>query len=205
MSGLWQRLIARVNAMTLRERFLLFASVMVVFAALTESLFIAPLNKLQKQRAQQIDQNSEASEAQRTRLEFELQQRRRVRAEELAAEIARVQREIDAVDRDIAALAAGAGDVVALRAVLTRVPRRSDKVALLRVTTTDPVSAPPAGTAASRSGLDITLGGGYLDLMDYLATLEAALPQARWSALRFTAETVPAQASVRIVAPRPAP
>jgi DNA-binding transcriptional ArsR family regulator len=109
MSRLWQRLIAWINGMTLRERFLLFASVMVVFAALTDSLFISPLNKLQKQRALQIDQNSEASEAQRVRLEFELQQRRRVRAEELVAEAARVQLEINAVERDIAALAAGGG------------------------------------------------------------------------------------------------
>jgi hypothetical protein len=38
--------------------------------------------------------------------------------------------------------------------------------------------------------------------MEYLAALEAALPQARWSALRLTAETVPPQLSVRIAAPR---
>jgi hypothetical protein len=54
-------------------------------------------------------------------------------------------------------------------------------------------------------GLDITLAGGYLDLMEYLATLEAALPLARWSALRVSAETAPAQAAVRIVTPRSAP
>ncbi len=206
MKARWERIMSRMNAMTLRERFLLFAVVVVVLGVLTNELFIAPLTRLQGQRAEQIDKSSAAMEVLRSRIEAELAERRRGRVAELGAEIGRVQDELDAVEREIAALSGASSDTAALKAVLTRVLGRTDKVALVRVTTSAPGSAQPAGAgAASGGGLDITLGGGYLDLMEYLASLEVALPQARWSALRFTAETAPAQVTVRIVTTRGGP
>lgn len=199
MKRLWDR----VNALSLRERFLLFATLMGVLGALTDALFIRPLTRLQAQRAEQIEKQSATMDAQRSRLELELAERRRGRAAELQAETARVQAEVDAVEREIAAFSAGAGSGEALRAVLTRVLRRTDKVALLRVATAQGTAAPAAAGAASPAvGLDITLGGGYLDLMEYLGAVEAALPQARWSAVRFTAETSPPQVTVRMLTPR---
>lgn len=199
MRNLWDR----VNAMTLRERFLLFAAVMAVLGALTDMLFIRPLTRLQTQRAEQIEKQSAAMDARRNRLELELAERRRARVAELQAELARVQGEIDAVEGEIARLSAGASNSEALRAVLTRVLRRSDKVTLLRVATAEGAAASAVpGAVSSSVGLDITLGGGYLDLMEHLGAVEAALPHARWSALRFTAETSPPQVTVRMVTPR---
>lgn len=199
MKRLWDR----VNALSQRERFLLFAALMGVLGALTDALFIRPLTRLQAQRAEQIEKQSAAMDAQRNRLERELAEHRRARVAELQAETARVQAEVDAVEREIAELSAGAGSGEALRAVLTRVLGRTDKVALLRVATAQAAAAPASGAAASGAvGLDITLGGGYLDLMEHLGAVEAALPLARWSALRFTAETSPPQVTVRMITPR---
>lgn len=209
MKQWWQRLTSRVNAMSLRERFLLFAAVVLILAALTHELFIAPLTRLQRQRADQIEQSSAAMESQVSRIEAELAERRRARLAELNAELARLQSEVEAVDRETAALGAEAADASALRAVVSRTLRNAEKVSLIRVTTSEaPVAAAtPAtpGVVSPRIGVDITLGGAYLDLMEYFAALEAALPQARWSALRFTAETAPQQATVRILAPRGQP
>lgn len=199
MKRLWDR----VNALSVRERFLLFAALMGVLGALTDVLFIRPLTRLQAQRAEQIDKQSAAMDAQRNRLELELAERRRSRVAELQADTARVQAEVDAVEREIAELSAGGGSGEALRAVLTRVLRRTDKVALLRVATAQAAAAPAAAAGASAAvGLDITLGGGYLDLMEHLGAVEAALPHARWSALRFTADTSPPQVTVRMITPR---
>lgn len=199
MKRLWDR----VNSLSLRERFLLFAALMGALGALTDVLFIRPLTRLQAQRAEQIEKQSAAMDAQRNRLELGLAERRRARVAELQAGTARVQAEVDAVEREIAELSGGAGSSEAMRAVLMRVPRRTDKVALLRVATPQAAAAPALAAAASPAvGLDITLGGGYLDLMEHLGAVEAALPHARWSALRFTAETSPPQVTVRMLTPR---
>lgn len=203
MSKAWQDLTGRVNKMSGRERFLLFVAVVGVFAALTYLLFIAPLTRAQRQRAQQIEQQSATLEGQKARLEKEIAQGRRERLAAVQDEVARVQSEIEGVEREIAALSGAEADPGQLRATLTRVLGRGERVALLRVSTAESAAASPPGvTIATPHGLDITLTGGYLDLMDSLSALEAAMPQARWSSLRFTAETIPPQASVRIITPR---
>jgi len=194
----WEKLVARVNAMKRRERLLLFATIVILLGAVTNQLFIAPLTRLQAQRAREIDTSSEAMEAQRVKLERSLAGSRRARMAELEGQIAAAQSEIEAADRAIASISASATDEAALSAVLRRSLAGTRKVALLRVSTAEAA----AGAPASGRGVDITLGGDYLDLMEYLAALEAALPQARWSALRLTAETTPVQVSVRIATPR---
>ena len=207
MSAWWTRLSARVNALSVRERFMLFVVLVSLLGAVTQLFFIGPLVSLQKARVAQIDRGSAATEEQLGRLRLDMLARRRVLAGELNAQMAAVQKEIDGVDREIAELSAAANEAVALPAMLRRVLRLSDKVALVRVSPAAESAAAP-GTAMAggqASGLDITLAGGYLDLMEYLASLEAALPLARWSALRVSAETAPPQAAVRIVTPRTAP
>ncbi len=199
MNAQWARATARLNAMSVRERFMLFVAVVALLGALIDAVFITPLTRLQKQHAVQIDKRSASLEGERQRIELQLARSRQGRAEELGAEIARVQADIDTVEREIASLSASARDAVAMRATLTRTLGRTDKVSLLRVSSAAPGAAPAAGAASAAAiGLDITLAGRYLDLMDQLAELEQALPQARWSALRFTAETIPPQATVRI-------
>lgn len=203
-----KRSIARVDAMTLRERVLLFLCVLVVLGALTYVLFVMPLATAQKQRAAQIDQGSAQMEALRDQAQVGMLEGRRVRAAELGAEIASLQGEIDAIEREIATLSDGAGKAASLPAMLKRVVRRTDKVALVRVVSSsaEAGAAPPPGVAGvAGDGLDITLAGRYLDLMEYLAALEAAMPQAHWSSLRLTAETVPVQVVVRMVTPQGRP
>jgi MSHA biogenesis protein MshJ len=204
MKAWWIRAATRVNAMTLRERALLFVSVVAALGAATHLLFIAPLTRLQAQQAAQLDVRSADMEQQIARNQLEILERRRDRARELATGIAGLQGELDELEREIAALSRNASEAVALPAMLRRVLRHTDKVALLRVASAGDAGAAPAAGAAGLSGggLDITLSGGYLDLMEYVATLEAALPLARWSALRVSAETVPARVSVRMVTPR---
>ncbi len=207
MKAWWTRVAARVNALSLRERFMLFVVLVSLLGAATNLFFIAPLLSLQKARIAQIDRGSAATEEQLGRLQLDILARRRALAAELGSQSSAVQAEIDAVDREITELAHAASEAVALPAMLKRVLRRSDKVALLRVSPAADAAAAAGNTMAAGqvSGLDITLAGGYLDLMEYLASLEAALPLARWSALRVSAETAPPQAAVRIVTPRSAP
>ncbi len=208
MKRVWQRLAARISALSLRERFLLFASIMVVLGFVTHQLFIAPLNRLQVQRARELERLSASSEAQIERIEQQLARSRRSRKAQLESQIASTQAQIAEVDGEIGAVTRASSDEAALRAVLTRTFARGErgKVMLVRVSTAQPPAVPsPASPSASASVIEIVLSGGYLDLMEALSALEKALPQARWSAMRLSAETVTAQVSVRMVASGAAP
>jgi MSHA biogenesis protein MshJ len=205
MMALWKRLTARVDSFSLRERVLLFACVVVVLGVLTDLIFVEPLVAQQKLVARQIDQKSADAEAQRDKLVAQLRQRDRQRAIVLDAETRKLQAEIDVIEREIAALNT-AGEATQVQSILGRVLRRTDRVTLVRVVSAGAeggaaaiVSANAASAPAPKGGLDITLVGGYLDLMDYLAALERALPNVRWGAVHFKADAVPAQVTVRIV------
>ncbi len=206
MRELWTRLAKWVNALTLRERFLVFTALVGLLGALTYAFFISPLLEQQKILVAQIDSKSSAMDSQREAVNLEMLKRGRDRVVELNAGMLRVQENIDETEREIAILSASGADAAAISTMLHRVLRRSDKVTLVRVSQ---ISV-DAGTAATnrgpgtgRGGLDITLSGSYLDLMEYLASLEKALPAARWGALWLRAESSPAQLTVRIVTSLP--
>ena len=128
--------------------------------------------------------------------------RSRENVKELNAGLLKVQDDISAVEKEIAMLSASGVDSVAVSAMLRRVLRRSEKVGLVRVVQVAPEMTPNASAPVqdtNRTGLDITLSGSYLDLMEYLASLEREMPQARWGAILLKADALPAQLTVRIV------
>ena len=202
MKLLWIRLATRVNALTLRERFLLFACVIAVLGTITELLFISPLVDQQKILVEQIDKTSSKMDEQRGNTNMEVLKRGRDHLSELNAGTLKVQADIDLIEREIAALSTTGADAVAISTMLRRVLRRSDKVTLVRlvqVGTELSAVAPVGAQAATHGGLDITLAGSYLDLMEYLTLLEKELPQARWGNFVLNAETIPVQVTVRIL------
>ena len=201
MNLLWSRFAARINAMTMRERFLLFACVVAVLGLITEAFFISPLIDQQKVLVGQIDRKSNEMDILRDETNMEILKRRRDHVSELNAGTLKVQNDIASVEREIAALSTTGVDAGTISMMLRRVLRRSEKVTLVRVVQvgTELSAVVPAGTqAASRSGLDITLAGSYLDLMEYFVLLEKELPQARWGTLVLKADAMPVQVTVRI-------
>jgi len=206
----WTRFAKWVNGLTLRERSLVFTALVGLLGALTYVLFISPLLEQQKILVAQLDSKSSAMDSQREAVNLEMLKRGRDRFVELNADILRVQADIDATEREIAALSASGADAAAISTMLNRVLRRSDKVILVRVAQVSVEGSTAAtargagpGSGTARGGLDITLSGGYLDLMEYLASLEKGLPTARWGALWLKAESSPAQLTARIVTSLP--
>ena len=208
MRVLWNRMMARLDALSLRERVLVFAGVVALFAALTDWLFVTPLTHQQKLLTQSIDQQSEDSEARRDQLQSSLQKHDRERVVSISSELGKLQADIDAVDAEIAAMTASPIDTSALPALLERVLKRSDRVAVVKIASLKGETPSAAALAANpsllaappaRAALDITLSGSYLDLMDYLVNLEKSLPSVRWSAVKLSADTTPPQVTVRML------
>ncbi len=202
MMNFGTKLAARINAMSLRERFLIFACMVGVLVATTDFFFMSPLLAQQKILVAKLDTKSAAMDIHRDQINLEMRKRSREHANAINAGTVKIQVETAGVEKEISTLLIGGVDARAVPTVLARVLRRPDKVLLVRVVQVG-AELGAAGTVGvggvNRGGLDITLSGTYLDLMEYLASLEKALPNARWGAFWLRAESVPAQLTVRIV------
>ena len=198
---LWLRIATRVNAMTLRERFLLFACVIAALGAITYLLFISPLTAQQKRLVEQIDNKSAEMDMRIDETNAQISIRRRERMNEVNVAARKLQADIALVEKEIAAMSTTGVDAAAVSTILKRVLQRADRVALVRVlpVVAEPTAANARGASASPSGLDITVAGNYLDLMQYLALLEKEMPQARWGNLLVKADTMPVLLTVRIL------
>ena len=194
-----KQLAARINALSVRERSLLFAVTISVLGALTDTFFITPLLTQQKALVAQIERKSSDMDLLREKVNAEVMSRSVARAAEIAKSLAEVQQEQGAIEAEIAALnSAGGVGAVTTSTLLSKALRHTDKVSLVRVVQAADVPG-TAGSAANRGVLDITLAGNYLDLVDYLGALEKSLPNARWAFVKLKADASPVLVTVRIV------
>ena len=156
MKKVWERSLAWMDGLRFRERILLFIAMMGVLAAITDVFFISNLTAEQRKLTNKLDSQSAASEARQDRIQLDMLQRANARANSVEGDIARVQRELDGVERDIVALALPTGDAAGLAAVLSRVLKRNDRVKLVRIVSAgaDTLSAAPAagGIVAAITG-----------------------------------------------------
>lgn len=204
MKARWLALAARVDALSLRERAILFASVLVCLMALADVLWLTPAqNRYRTQQQSFATQNAEI-----VRLRAELQaagkpvdQNQAVRESTVATE-----QEIAGVNQALATQLAQAGAGRALEPVLVQFLRRYDRLTLLGTNTLKD-EGPGAGTGAgaspampglTRQGLELRIAGPYLELLRLVQNLESALPHLRWGSVQIKAEQQPAEMILQV-------
>jgi MSHA biogenesis protein MshJ len=199
----WAAQARRIDALSLRERAIMFASIALALGAVADALVISPLLVERRQLATQI--RKQAGELGPQRLQFAAaeagprpdtpQGRAQAAANALRAERGRL-------DERLRSLLAGRDELARFTDVLDRVLQRHARLTLTRVATLpDSALAAPAGTtpAIRWQGVDLSLSGRYLDLMRYLAELERALPGLRWGELKIAAHSQPPEMTVRLM------
>ena len=200
MNELWKRYAGRFDALTLRERVMVFAAVMVALLAVAYTTMIEPELSRQKRLSTAIDQkHSEMKtlEAQVTKMvggrAADPNAPERARLTALRAELAKLDSRIAAEERRFTAPGQMRGVVQGLLA-------RSRGVALvemksLATTTITASGKPPAKPGAERliyrHGLEVTVSGSYLDLLAYVRELENLPTQLYWGALELDAAAYP--------------
>jgi MSHA biogenesis protein MshJ len=197
----WRRYAERIDAMTLRERVIIFAAVSALLVAAFYSLSIdsefikskrltgdiaqrqAEMKSIQEQIAKMAQaRNADPDRANRERLA-------QVKAQlaELNAKIAAEERKFTAPDK--------------MRAVLEELLAKNQRVRLVALKTLQPTSIaearapvgspaaaagkPPAGAERLifRHGVELVVSGAYLDVLGYLSDLERLPTQLYWSTL----------------------
>jgi MSHA biogenesis protein MshJ len=196
VSALWQRYAARFDALTLRERVMVFAALVVALLALLYTLAIEPQVVKQKRLAGALVQKHsemKAFEAQLSKL-FGTRglggDSERERLMRLRSEMAALEARIGAEERKFTAPSQ-------MRSVIEGLLTRNSGVALvemktLAAETLAPGAKPPSGERLIyRHGLELTVSGSYLDLLAYARELERLPRQLYWGALELDAGAYP--------------
>ncbi len=193
---LWQRQARRIDALSLRERAIMFVSLAVALVAAVDGLVLAPRMAEQKTLATQMRQGATELGALRTRLAGPAAD---TEAARLGRELAAVQAERQALEADIAGRLGTAAAATSLPDLLARVLRRHERLTLLRLTTAAPEAASP--NTLPRQGVEIVMRGNYPDLATYVADTETALPGLRWGTLTITRQGDTAELAAQVFLP----
>lgn len=220
MKEQWTKLATRIDALSLRERIMVFAALAAAIVFLTHFFALGPLLRKQDMLNAQISQQNNNIEGIdneiRARVEAaqtdpDAQVRTRLAAvrketEELSGQLRAMQNGLVAPERmapllDSILRANGRLTLVSMRTL----PVESVLEASRRAAGTAPeatLAAPPAATPANaapgtaellyRHGVEITVRGNYLDMIAYMNTLEGLPTQLFWGRAQLEAETWPA-------------
>lgn len=208
MKALWARYAGKLDAMTVRERTLVFAAGAVLIAFTIWLLALQPLwdrnHRLATQAAAQRD-NVATLEAQK----HELQARLATSPDaEITRRVEEVDRQLASLDKTLTKMQSGLIDPVRMPALIRGMVGRAPhlQVVAMRTLPATPLVDKPAEAATTgttkagadagnagifKHGIEITLEGRYLDLLAYAAQLEALPTRVMWSRTRIDALDYP--------------
>lgn len=193
----WERQSRRIDALSLRERAILFGCILVVMVALLDSLVMTPLSARSQARSQA--QAQQAEELTQLREQFVAASRNTSEpADGLKTQLDAARAERARLD-DALRKAGSVSEAEGLSPVLQRLLARQPGLVLERLKLLDdaPVALPvaPSASAApapvfagmSWQGVELQVQGGYHDLQRYVQALERELPGLRWGEMRLSA------------------
>jgi MSHA biogenesis protein MshJ len=186
VKALLKRYAERIDAASLRERAMIFLALALGLVFVANAALIEPLRVKQKRLTAENQQRQQELQALQAGLQRLVQgagqdtdslnrARQKALREELArfnAKLEQEQRRFTAPDR--------------MRAMLGEMFERNKQLTLVDLKTlpVTPLGAPRAGATNSqglfRHGIELTVSGAYLDLYEYLRTLERMPAQLYW-------------------------
>ena len=208
MKADWKKQLARVNALSLRERVMLFASVAFVMVALADTLVWSPAAAKRKSlMAEQVAAAKELDTMRQQLADAGATSQPDSPRGQLLAKIAQARTELQAVDSQIQQHLGDGKRLANLPDLMDQVLRRHERLTLTHLLTTndrptdkgaDKPADPTAESALRWQAVDLGVSGGYLDLVQYLADLERALPELRWGPMQINTKQSPPELTVRL-------
>lgn len=204
MKGLWRTYADRFDALSLRERVMVFAAVMVALIALAYTLVVEPQLLRQRRANAGILQKQSEMRALDAQVQTMIASRAQDPDRALRERLTRLRGELAELDSSIVAEERRFTPPSQMRAVVEGVLGRSRGVQLvemktLAVTTLSekdqklkPAAKDPKERLIYRHGLELTVSGSYLDLLGYVRDLEALPTQLYWGAVDVDASKYPA-------------
>ena len=192
--------LARINALSLRERVMLFASVAFVMVALADTLVWSPATAKRKSLvAEQATAAKELDTLRQRLADASSTSQPDSPRGQMLAKIAQSRAELQAVDSQITANLGDGKRLANLPDMMDQVLRRHERLTLTHLRTTNERPTDKSTETALRwQAVDLGVSGGYLDLVQYLADLEHALPELRWGPMEINSKQMPPELTVRL-------
>jgi MSHA biogenesis protein MshJ len=198
-----ESLLAKVDALSLRERVFLFLSVLVCCVAVSDALWLSPAMATNRKLVQQF--GAQASELTRLRTELMLVAQPTDPSKAVRDDIAQAERQLNVLNAEINTLLPNAQSGPALEEVLVQFLRSHSNLTLLGLTTlsTDPASGTPAAAAPlpaglTRKGLELKVSGPFSELVSYVKKLETSLPTLRWGTMELKGDATPPELTLQV-------
>ena len=206
MKQQWLTLLARVDALSLRERIFLFLSVFVSVLAAADFVWFTPAATAHHQMVERF--TAQSAELDRLREELRTAGTPTDPAKEAREERDSNQERLREIGEQIRALAPQEQKGPALELVLQRLLRNQVGLTLLSLDTLKPEVPGGNGAATgaslpagmSKRGLEFRLRGPYAGLVHYVQALETALPGLRWGAMELKTDKRSSELSLRVYA-----
>lgn len=200
MNAFWQAQARRIDALSLRERVIMFLSIALALGALADTFVLAPAMAQRRALATQLRQGAVDLETMRARLATAAQNDAASPQARQRAALAQLRQEREALETQLQQRLARPDEMTRLPELLERVLRRHERLTLTRLATVAAEPAPAAEAGALRwQGVELSVAGSYLDLMHYLAELEHELPGLRWGPLQIGTQSSPPVLTVRLL------
>jgi MSHA biogenesis protein MshJ len=205
-----RQLAARIDALSLRERGMVFGATIAVLAFAGHTFVLAPQDAKQAALRTQIEQQQAASAAidgeitarvEGSRIDPDAQARTRLNT---------MQQEMGQLGSELLALEHGLVPPERMGPLVEGILRANGRLKLVSMRTlpAEPLAAPGATTAPAaaagtapvaggdvpllyRHGVEVTVRGNYLDMVDYMSTLDAMPTRMFWGRAQLDVETYP--------------
>lgn len=192
----WEKLISKVDAMSLRERVLIFAAAAFLLVSLAKALFLAPLLEEQKKLSTKVAQQQEKMKEVQARIDASLQARKEDENSPQRHRLELVKQQLADGDAYLQGRREHLVEPEQMADLLEQVLNQNGRLQLVNLQTmpvallnekvvVKSAAAVPVATAAPdqqvfKHGVQITVRGSYLDLLQYLTEIEHLPAQMFW-------------------------
>ncbi len=195
-----QRYADRLDAMSLRERVLIFLAVAVVIVAIADSALFDPISRRQKVNSQRIHQQEDEIRTTQGQVQAYAQARTGDNAGAKRQRLEKRRLELAALDRELAARRSELVPPERMAKMLHEIVKRNPDVELVSLRSlpatglTQSLTAilGSGGLALYRHGIEITVSGSYLKMLGYVGQLERLPAKIMWGNMELQAGAYPA-------------
>lgn len=190
MKRYWSIVAARVDDMTLRQRAMLFATVSLVVIAFVHVLLIEPALARQKSLIDRVNRDQSQLAAVRAQIGSILKEQESGGRDPEQVALKELEARVAAGEKALAERRGGFIAPTRLPALVRSLlgPEAAVRLEALRVVPGAPVEG---ATGFYRHGVELTLRGGYFDLVQYLAQLERLPARLLWGRTELLVEKYP--------------
>ncbi len=210
MRQYWEKFVVKIDGMSLRERVLIFAAVAFMLVTLIQVLFLDPLLAGQKRLSVQVVQQQEKMKDIQAQIGALLQARKDDAASPLRQRLSQVKQQLADGDAYLQASRDHLVQPEKMAGLLEQMLKKNGRLQLVSLQTLpvapllektakpDVAGVQPASAALEpdeqiyKHGVQITVRGNYLDLLQYLAALEQLPTKMFWGMTRMNVVQHPA-------------